>query len=110
MSGRRGGKPLLRRSRADEDVQGAIDHLVADSPAVALKFVDALEATCVRIRRSPAIGSLRYADELGLPGLRCRLCGRSPYLVFYMEYADRIEVWRVLQMRRDVPRRFAESD
>lgn len=110
MSGRRGGKPLLRRSRADKDVLGAIDHLLAESPAIALKFVDTLEATYVRIRRSPAIGSLRYADELGLPGLRCRPCGRWPYLVFYVEYANRIEVWRVLHMRRDIPQRFVESD
>jgi len=27
-----------------------------------------------------------------------------PYLVFYVSYEDRIEVWRVLHMSCDIPR------
>lgn len=97
------GKPLMRRARADADVDGAIDHYLAESADVALGFVDALEMAYRAIRRTPSIGAPRYAHALNLPGLRFWPCKRYPYLVFYVEYADRIEVWRVLHASRDLP-------
>ena len=75
----------------------------AKSTTVALRFIDALEAAYEHIRRAPATGSPYYAHELNLPGLRVWRCKRYPYLVFYVEHADRIEVWRVLHARRDIP-------
>ena len=96
-------KPLHRRARADADVQGAIDHYLAAAPEAAAGFIDALEAAYRYIQRAPATGSPRYAHELNLPGLRFWVCSRYQYLVFYMELADRIEVWRVLHAKRDVP-------
>ena len=101
---RRSAKPLVRRARADADVAEAIDYYLAESPAVALRFVDALEAAYQHIRRAPTTGSPRYAHELNLPGLRSWPCKRYPYLVFYVERADSIDVWRVLHTRRDIPR------
>ena len=55
-------------------------------------------------RRTPITGSPRYAHELNLPGLRSWPCKRYPYLVFYVELADSIDVWWVLHTRRDTPR------
>lgn len=69
---RRSAKLLVRRARADADVAEAIDYDLAESPASALRFVDALEAAYMHIRRVPATGSPRYAHELNLPGLRQR--------------------------------------
>jgi toxin ParE1/3/4 len=66
-------------------------------------LVDALEAAYRHILRAPGTGSPRYAHELALPRLRFRVCSRDPYLVFYIEPADRIEVRRVLHARRDIP-------
>ena len=100
---RRAAKPLIRRARADADVVEAIDYYLNESTAVALQFVDALEAAYEHIRRAPATGSPRYAHELNLPGLRTWRCRRFPYLVFYLEHADRLEVWRVLHAKRDIP-------
>ena len=96
-------KPLYRLARADADVLGAIDHYLADAPEAAVGFVDALEAAYQHIQRAPATGSPRYAHELNLPGLRFWMCSRYPYLVFYRERADRIDVWRVLHAKRDIP-------
>ena len=96
-------KPLHRRARADADVQGAIDYYLAEAPEAVAGFVDALEAAYQHLQRAPATGSPRYAHELNLPGLRFWLCSRYPYLVFYVEFADRIEVWRVLHAKRDIP-------
>lgn len=63
-----------------------------------------------RIGRHPASGSRRYAHELNLPGLRFRPLSRYPHLVFYLERADRIDVWRVLHGQRDIPAWMQESD
>jgi len=85
-------KPQHRRARADADVLDAIDPYLAEAPEAASGFVDALEAADQNIQRAPATGSPRYAHELNLPGLRFWVCTRYPYLVSYMELADRIEV------------------
>ena len=48
------------------------------------------------------MGRLRYAGELDLPGLRSWLVTGFPYLVFYVESAADIDVWRVLHAARDI--------
>ena len=96
-------KSLQRRRLADQDVADAVDHYFNESPALALRFVDALEQACRHIQKRPATGSPRYAHELDIPGLRCWPLKRFPYLVFYSERPGAIEIWRVLHGRRDIP-------
>jgi toxin ParE1/3/4 len=55
-------------------------------------------------------GGDRYAHALDLPGLRFWPCTRYPYLVFYAERDEQIEVWRVLHTSRDIPRWLIERD
>ena len=100
---RRAGKPIVRRALADADVLDAIDHYRAESSTAALGFIDALETVYAHIQRAPATGSPRYAQALNLPGLRFWACTKYPYLVFYLEHAEHIDVWRVLHARRDIP-------
>jgi toxin ParE1/3/4 len=96
-------KRLIRLEQADRDVQEAVDYYLLEAPEYALEFLDALEQAYQRIQRHPAAGSPRYAHELNLPGLRFRSCKRFPYIVFYVEHADRIDIWRVLHAQRDIP-------
>lgn len=96
-------KPLVRHKRADKDVEAAIKYYLKESPAIALRFVDVLEQTYHQIQQRPAIGFACYAYELNLPGLRFRQCKRFPYLVFYVESAHQIDIWRVLHGSRDIP-------
>jgi len=96
-------KPIVRRALADDDILRAIDYFVANAPEVALPFVDAVEETYRHIQKHPGSGSPRYAHELDLPGLRFWVCNRFPYLVFYVEQANKIEVWRVLHSHQDIP-------
>jgi toxin ParE1/3/4 len=104
-------KPVFRRSAADLDVEGIIDYYLEQAGEdIALKFVDALESTYARLARQPAAGSPRYAQELGLPGLRTWRLHGFPYRVFYFEYADSVEIWRVLHERRDIPTHLQEPD
>jgi toxin ParE1/3/4 len=97
-------KAILPRESARRDVDTAIDHYIREAGRdVALGFVDALQAAYRIIAERPAAGSPRYAHELALPGLRSQRLKRYPYLVFYMERDDHIDVWRVLHAQRDIP-------
>lgn len=97
-------KPVIPRAQASRDVDDAIAFYLSEGAEdAALGFIDALELAYSHIRRMPASGSPRYAHELNLPGLRCWPLNRYPYLVFYLESADRIDVWRVLHGQRDIP-------
>ena len=96
-------KPLVRRAGADQDVDTAIDYYLAEASAAARSFVDELERAYRHIQRHPGAGSPRYAHALGLPGLRSWPLKRFPYLVFYFESPEVVEVWRVLHGSRDVP-------
>jgi toxin ParE1/3/4 len=47
------------------------------------------------------LGSPQHAHELNLPGLRFWPLTRFPYLGFYFERSDVVDVWRVLHAKRD---------
>ena len=97
-------KPIVPRHQARRDVEDAVDYYAREADSeVALGLIDALQAAYSSIARHPAAGSLRYAHELNLPGLRSRKLKRYPYLVFYVEREDHIDVWRVLHAQRDIP-------
>lgn len=97
-------KPIVPRSEANRDVDEAIDHYLSESAEqAALGFIDALEQAYAHIARRFATGSPRYAHELNIPGLRSWSLNRYPYLVFFIEREDHIDVWRVLHGQRDIP-------
>ena len=97
-------KAIVLRALARRDVDEVIDHYLAETNAkIALGFIAALEQAFTQIGRQPAAGSPRYAHALNLPGLRSWPLTRYPYLVFYVEHEDFIDVWRVLHQERDLP-------
>ena len=97
-------KAVIPRELASRDVDEVIDHYLDEGAfKAALDFVEALEKAYIHIGRQPASGSPRYAHELNLPGLRLWPLTRFPYLVFYFERDDCVDVWRVLDGQRDVP-------
>jgi len=97
-------RPVVPREQAHRDVEDAVAYYLAqDAESAALGFVDVLEKAYGHIGRHPASGSPRHAHELNLPGLRSWTLTRFPYLVFYVERADHIDVWRVLHGQRDIP-------
>lgn len=97
-------KPIIPRIIAQRDVEDAVDHYLNEaSEQVALGFIDALEQAYKHITRHPATGSTRYAHKLDLPGLRSWPLKRYPFLIFYVEQTDHIDIWRVLHGQRDIP-------
>jgi toxin ParE1/3/4 len=97
-------KAVVPRTLALLDVEDAIDHYLGEGAVkAALDFVSALEMAYRHMALQPATGSARYAHELNLPGLRFWPLTRFPYLVFYFEREDHVDVWRVLHGKRDIP-------
>jgi toxin ParE1/3/4 len=97
-------KPVVLRERADLDIEEALARYLAEAgQRVAMGFVDALDRAFAHPARHPATGSPRYAHELDLPELRVWPLKRYPYLVFYVERDDHIDVWRILHGERDIP-------
>jgi toxin ParE1/3/4 len=104
-------KPVLLREAAHRDVETAVDYYVRMAGSdTALGFIDALHSAGRTIAERPGLGSPRYAQELRLPGLRSLPVKGFPYLMFYIERDDHIDVWRVLHGRRDIPSRMQEPD
>lgn len=85
-------------------MEEALSHYLSEgATTAALGMIDALEKAYRPMGRYPATGSPRFAHDLNLPSLRAWQLKRYPYVVFYMEQTDHIDVWLVRHERRDVP-------
>ena len=97
-------RSVVLRARARRDVDEAVAHYLDHAGTeIVIGFIDALEEAFGHIADNPGSGSPRYGHEVNLPGLRSWPLKAYPYLVFYMKYEDRIDVWRILHDRRDIP-------
>jgi toxin ParE1/3/4 len=97
-------KLVRLRQLAAADLEGASEYYRREAgEQTALDFIDAVERAVKRIRRSPHVGSLRFAYELAIPDLRAWQVQRYPYVVFYVVTDEEVDVWRMLHTRRDVP-------
>ena len=99
-----GLKPVVRRRRADDDIEKAIAYYLNKAGAdVATDFANRLEEALRRISRLPTIGSSRYGHLVQIPELRHWPMKRFPYLLFYIEKENCIELSRVLHTSVDIP-------
>lgn len=104
-------RPVVPREQARRDIDEAIAYYLGEDAAqAALGFIDALEQAYAHIGSHPAMGSPRYAHELDLPGLRVWPLSPYPYLVFYVERPEHIDVWRVLHGKRHIPAWMQDPD
>ena len=102
-------KPVVARLQAHQDVGAAISYYLQENAAdAALGFINALEQAYRHIGLRAAMGSPRYGHALGISGLRTWPLTRYPFLVFYVESAEHIDVWRVLHTRRDIHERMQD--
>jgi toxin ParE1/3/4 len=104
-------KPVRLRRLAADDIDTAVGHLLTDAtPDVAARFIGAVEAALAHVGRHPRHGSVRFSYELDIPHLRAWPLTRFPYLIFYLEQDNEIDVWRMLHTRRDIPATLADHD
>lgn len=96
-------KPVVPRASAVQDIEDAVDHHLSQAgEAVAFGWIDDLEQTFEQLGAHPGAGSTRWDRELGLPCMRSVSLRRHPYVVFYVDREDVVDVWRVLHQRRDL--------
>lgn len=98
-------RPVIPTRLAQQDVEDELTHYLLDegSESAALGFIAEIEQAYSHLARHPSTGAPRYAYELDIPGLRSWPLDRYPHLVFYIERKHHVEVWRVLNGRRDIP-------
>ena len=97
-------KRVARRERAERDIDEAAAHYRAEGGVeIELRFIDALEVAIRHVATHPATGSTRHASELKSRDLRFWAVKRFPFLIFYVEHTDHVDVWRVLHGARDLP-------
>ena len=99
-------KPIIPTRLARQDVEDEVTrHLVDEgSEQAAPGFIAEIEQTYAHLAKHPDIGSPHYAYELAMPGLRSWSLEHYPHLIFYyFERKDHVEVWRVLNGKRDIP-------
>lgn len=105
------GKRLRLRPLAQADINAIVAYCRAEGgTSLATQFVDELEGTLRTLATHPAIGSRRCADLLGIPGLRSWPIRQSAYLIFYVDDAGQIDIWRVLHGRRDISALLGEGE
>jgi len=97
-------KPVVKGPAAKHDIRCAAEYYKNEADAqLAAAFIDATERAAQRISSWPGSGSARFAEALNLPGLRTVALDHFPYLIFYFERPNHLDVWRVLHTRRDIP-------
>lgn len=102
-------KSVHYRDLALDDIDASIDYYATVSTDVARRWVEALQRAVADIGRHPRLGSSRFAEHLGIEGLRHRTLRKFPYLVFFIESDSNILIVRVLHERRDVDGELGDS-
>ena len=101
---------IVPREAAERDIDEIADYYSDEAGEdIARGFAEAVREAYRAIGDHPGTGSPRYGHLLGVEGLRSRKLRRFPYLVFYLERADHIDVWRVLHAQRDIPASLADA-
>ncbi|MBD9504068.1 type II toxin-antitoxin system RelE/ParE family toxin [Pseudomonas sp. BGr12] len=96
-------RPVKPRGIARRDVEESLEYYLSEGgEKAAFGFIDELQRAYQLIARNPTASSSRYAHELDIPGLRSWPLKRYPHLVFFIVRTDHIDVWRVLNDKRDI--------
>jgi toxin ParE1/3/4 len=99
-----GQKLVVRRRRADDDIESAVSYYSDEAGAeVAFAFLGQLEEAIRHISKQPSAGSQRYGHKLQISDLRQWPIKRFPCLIFYVEKEKHIDIARVLHSKRDIP-------
>lgn len=104
-------KPVVPRVRAEDDLDRACDHyLSAAGTDVAVNFLHDFESAIELISNFPAMGSPKYGYEPSLAGIRFWPMKKFPFLIFYLETEQQIDVWRVMHGKMDITAELHDPD
>ncbi|MFA7503450.1 MAG: type II toxin-antitoxin system RelE/ParE family toxin [Burkholderiaceae bacterium] len=104
-------KPLVFRAPARADVEAALGWFLEEAgEQIATRFTNELEAAYTHITSNPNTGSPRWGHTLDIPGLRHWPLKHFPYLVFFIQQHDRIEIVHILHSARAIPSTLGEPE
>ena len=104
-------KRVVLRDQAKRDVrQTTAWYRNEGGTTLARRWAAAVEAALRHIGAYPQTGFTRYAAQLKLDALRFWPIDGFPYLVFYVEREQHIDVGRVLHQKRDIPAWMGEGE
>ncbi len=95
-------KQILQSLEARKDIEEIVRYYSKQNLRVTTQFINEYKIAVSKIEKMPAIGSLRFADELDILNVRAYSLSNFPYLVFYFEQHDHIDLVRVLHTHRDI--------
>lgn len=98
-------KPVVTNPRATADLDDLAAYLQRQSPAAALRLLQAVQSTYQLLSEHPRIGSARYAVLApDLPvALRFHPLKKFPrYLAWYVDLPRHVEVLRIRDAARDL--------
>jgi toxin ParE1/3/4 len=94
---------IVRRPQARRDIVATALYIADESPAVARRFLTAVESTIATAATMPGMGAPRRYRHPRLEGLRMiAVQGFEKHLVFYRPVEAGIEIVRVLHTARDI--------
>jgi toxin ParE1/3/4 len=96
-------KPVIRRPKAAEDVEGHAMYIADGSIDAAIRFLECAEQTIKGLSLFPASGAPFPSRHPELAGVRTKLVKDFPnHVVFYIERDPAIEIIRVLRGGQDM--------
>ena len=96
-------KPIIRRLKAAEDVEGHTIYIAEGSIDAAFRFLERAEQTIKGLSLFPASGAPFPSRHPELAGVRTKLVKDFPnHVVFYIERDHAVEIIRVLRGGQDL--------
>ena len=96
-------KPIIRRLKAAEDVEGHAIYIAEGSIDAAFRFLERAEQTIKGLSLFPASGAPFPSRHPELAGVRTKLVKDFPnHVVFYIERDHAVEIIRVLRGGQDL--------
>ncbi len=90
---------------AVRDLREIHAYIGRESARRARRLIEGLEAECLRLAQVPGMGRMRVEFHQDL-----RSFPVSPYLIFYRELPDGVEIVRVLHGARDLSALFSDAE
>jgi plasmid stabilization system protein ParE len=101
------GRRLVRKRAAERDLLDQVEHIAAEQPAAARRYLLAVERAFDRVLEMPEMGVVRPFRSKQLQGLRMwPVPGFSNFLIFYRATQRTVQIVRILHGARDIPRVF----
>lgn len=103
------GKRLVRKRAADRDLTDQVEHIAAEHPPAARRYLVAVERAFDRLLEMPELGVRRTFENRRLDGLRIwPVPGFRNFLIFYRVTQRSVQIVRILHGAQNIPRVLVE--